>query len=231
MEGAQPVDDARVGHLVVLVHLGPGADPHAVRLLDPAVLDERLGRRLPVGPDPFLERTPELGVVRLAHEVVALVVEGGIEEEPVVVQLEMPAFLPDPALAKREQLLTLGERTDCYGPFFKRDWHGTCMGTRSSGAHRHCGGGCPAGSLQSKAGPHQARNDVENRSYRSDILRACCTISNLDRLISQVCMCPGGEAPPDGNVLFLTICQPGGRPQPPPPGVSSRSASPATRRP
>ena len=121
--GRQRVDDPRVGHLVVLVDLGPGPDPHAVGLLDAAVLDQRLGRRLAVGPDALLERAPQLGVVGLADEVVALVIEGGVEEEAVVVELEVLVLLADPALAEGQQLLALGERTHGDGPFFERDWH------------------------------------------------------------------------------------------------------------
>ena len=101
--GAERVDDPRVGDLVVLVDLGPGPDPHAVGLLDAAVLDQRLGRRLAVGPDALLERPAQLRVVRLAHQVVALVVEGGVEEEAVVLELEVPVLLPDAALAQGER--------------------------------------------------------------------------------------------------------------------------------
>ena len=121
--GRQRVDDARVGHLVVLVDLCPGPDPDTVGLLDAAVLDQRLGRRLAVGPHALLERPAQLGVVGLAHQVVALVVEGGVEEEPVVLELEVLVLLADAALAEGQQLLALGERPHGYGPFFERDWH------------------------------------------------------------------------------------------------------------
>ena len=109
--------------LVVLVDLGPGPDADPLGLLDAAVLDQRLWRRLAVGPDALLERAAQLGVVRLAHEVVALVVEGGVEEEAVVLELEVPVLLADAALAQGQELLTLGERAHCYGPFFECDWH------------------------------------------------------------------------------------------------------------
>ena len=99
---------------------------HAVRLVDPAVLNQRLGGRVSVGPDTFLERSPELRVVRLANEVVALVVEGGVEEEAVVIELEMAVFLPDPTFTERQKLLAFGKRADGYGPFFERDWHVRC---------------------------------------------------------------------------------------------------------
>ena len=72
--------------LVMLVHLCPGPDSHPVRLLDAAVLDQRLGRRLCVRPHALLERAAKLGVVRLADEVVALVVESGVEEELLVLE-------------------------------------------------------------------------------------------------------------------------------------------------
>ena len=121
--GESAVHDPRVGDLVVLVDLGPGADPDPVGLRDAAVLDQRLGRRLAVGPHAFLERAAQLGVVRLADEVVALVVEGGVEEEAVVVELEVLVLLADPALAQGQELLALGERAHGDGPFFERDWH------------------------------------------------------------------------------------------------------------
>ena len=88
--------------------LGPGADPDPVGLRDAAVLEQRPRRRLLVGPDALLERAAQLGVVRLADEVVALVVEGRVEEELLVLELEVLVLLADPALAQRDELLTLG---------------------------------------------------------------------------------------------------------------------------
>ena len=82
-----------------------------------------MGGGSPSRPHALLERPAQLGVVRLADEVVALVIEGGVEEEAVVVELEMLALLADPALAQGEQLLPLRERTHGDGPFFERDWH------------------------------------------------------------------------------------------------------------
>ena len=121
--GLRGVDDPRVGHLVVLVDLGPGPDPDTVGLLDAAVLDQRLGRRLAVGPDALLERAPQLRVMGLADQVVALVIEGGVEEKAVVLELEVLVVLADAALAEGQQLLALGKRTHGYGPFFESDWH------------------------------------------------------------------------------------------------------------
>jgi hypothetical protein len=68
--------------------------------------------------------------VGLAHEVVALVVEGGVEEEALVLQLEVPVGLPDAALTQRDELLAFGERADGDRPFLQSNWHGKCEGTR-----------------------------------------------------------------------------------------------------
>ena len=78
--------------------------------------------RLAVGPHALLQRAAQLGVVGLAHEVVALVVERRIQEEPLVLELEM-LLLADAALAQGEQLLTLGKGAHGDGPFFERDRH------------------------------------------------------------------------------------------------------------
>ena len=119
----QGVDRARIGDQVARRHLGPGPDPHAVGLRDAAVLDQRLGGRLAVGPHALLERALELGHVRLADQVVALVVEGRIEEEAIVLDLEVLVLLANAALAQGEQLLTLGERAHGYSPFLDSYWH------------------------------------------------------------------------------------------------------------
>ena len=117
------VHDPRVVGLEVVRDLGPGADPDPVGLGDAAVLEQRPRGRLLVGPHALLERPPQLGVVRLADQVVALVVEGRVEEELVVLELEVLVILADAALAKREQLLTLGQGTDRDGPLFEGNRH------------------------------------------------------------------------------------------------------------
>ena len=117
------VDDARIVGLEVVGDLGPGADPNAVGLRDPAVLEQRPGRRLLVGPDALLERAAQLGVVRLADEVVALMVDGRLEEELLVLELEVLVVLADAALPQGDQLFTLRKSADRDGPFFKGNRH------------------------------------------------------------------------------------------------------------
>jgi hypothetical protein len=90
--------------------------------------------------------------MRLANEVVALVIEGGIEEEAVVVQLEMPAVLPDAALPERQQLLAFGKRTDCDGPFFERDWHESLGTSRFSTLRAPSANNCPPGQTAADSG-------------------------------------------------------------------------------
>ena len=97
--------------------LGPAAQPDPVGLGDAAVLDQRAGRRLLVGPDALLEGAPQLRMMGLADEVVPLMVEGRVEEESLVIELEVFVVLADPALAQGQELLALGERPHCYGPF------------------------------------------------------------------------------------------------------------------
>jgi hypothetical protein len=57
-----------------------------------------VGRRIAVGPDALLEGALELGKVGVAHQVVALVVERGVQEEAVVLELEVLAVLATPPL-------------------------------------------------------------------------------------------------------------------------------------
>ena len=45
-------------------------------------------------------------------------IKGGVEEEPVVLDLEVPPLLADAALAKGDQLLAFRESADGHGPFF-----------------------------------------------------------------------------------------------------------------
>src|SRR5687767_2938895 len=119
----QRVDAARVGYQVARGDLCPRPNPYAVRLRDAAVTREAPRRGLAVGPDALLERARQLRLVRLLDEVVALVVEGGIEEEPIVLDLEVAVLLADTSLAECEQLLALGKRAHGHGPFFESDWH------------------------------------------------------------------------------------------------------------
>ena len=104
--------------------LGPGADADPVGLGDAAVLQQCARRRLLVGPDTLLERAAQLGVMRLADEVVALVVEGRVEEEALVLELEVLVLLADPALAQGDELLAFGEGANGDGPFFEGNRHG-----------------------------------------------------------------------------------------------------------
>ena len=61
--------------------------------------------------------------MRLAHVPPLLVVEGGIEEEAVVLDLEMAVLLTDAALAQGEQLLALGQCAHGHSPFLESDRH------------------------------------------------------------------------------------------------------------
>ena len=62
-------------------------------------------------------------MVRLAHQVVALVVEGRVEEEAIVLDLEVAVLLTDAPLAEREELFAFGEGAHGDGPFFESDRH------------------------------------------------------------------------------------------------------------
>jgi chromosome segregation protein len=86
--------------------------------------------RLAVGPHALLERARELGVVGLAYEAAGLVVEGRIEEEAVVFDLEVAVFLADSTLAESQQLLAFGKRAHGHGPFFESDRHMRGAGPR-----------------------------------------------------------------------------------------------------
>ena len=80
-------------------------------------------QRLAVRPHALLERAAELGTVRRAHQVSLLVIEGGIEEEAVVLDLEVPVLLADAALPEGHELLALGESAYGHSPFFEGSWH------------------------------------------------------------------------------------------------------------
>ncbi len=85
-------------------------------------------QRLAVAPDALLERTAQLGLVGLAHEVAALVVERRVQEEALVGEPERLAGLAQATLAERHQLLAFRERTDGDSPFFESNWHGINRG-------------------------------------------------------------------------------------------------------
>ena len=123
MEGRQRLDHAVVVGGEVIGDLGPGADPHPVGLRDAAVLEQRPRGRLLVGPDALLEGAAKLRVMGLADQVVPLMVEGRVEEELVVLDLEVLVLLADSALAKGDQLLALGQRAHGHGPFFESNRH------------------------------------------------------------------------------------------------------------
>src|SRR4051794_11140866 len=116
--GRQRVDAARVRDQVARRHFGPGADAHAVRLRDLAVAVEQRRGRLAVRPHALLERALELGVVGLAYEAAGLVVEGRIQEEPVVLDLEVAVFLPGTAPLEGAQQRPLRERPPSHRPLF-----------------------------------------------------------------------------------------------------------------
>ncbi len=80
-------------------------------------------RRLAFAPDALLERAAQLGLVGLAHEVARLVVEGGVQEEALVGELEGLAGLTDAALAKCYELLAFRQGADGDSPFFESNWH------------------------------------------------------------------------------------------------------------
>ena len=110
--------------------LGPGADADAIGLRDAAVARQRVQRRVAVRPHALLERAAQFGRMRVADDVVALVVECGIQEEAVVFELEVLVLFADPALTKGQELLAFCERTNGDGPFLQGNWH---RGFRTAG--------------------------------------------------------------------------------------------------
>src|SRR5829696_5094059 len=123
VERRQRLDGAAVGDRPRAGDLGPGADAHALGLGDAAVDGQRVCGRLAVGPDALLEGTAQLRLVGLADEPAALVVEGRIQEEAVVLELEVLLRLADAALAERDELLALREGAHSDSPFLESDRH------------------------------------------------------------------------------------------------------------
>jgi len=101
-------------HLRGKIDLRPRPHAHPVRLRNPAVLRQGVGRRIAVGPDALLEGATQLRLVRLAHQVVALVVEGRIQEEALVLETEVLLRLADSTLAQGDELLSFGESGGVY---------------------------------------------------------------------------------------------------------------------
>ena len=61
--------------------------------------------------------------MRGAHNVVPTVLEGGVQEEAIVFELEMFAVVANATLAQGDQLLALGESADGDRPFLEGNWH------------------------------------------------------------------------------------------------------------
>src|ERR1700733_2108801 len=80
-------------------------------------------RRLAVTPHALFEGPRELGLVRLAHEIRALMVECWVQKEALVVELEVLVGLTDAALAESQKLLSFGKGPHGDGPFFKSNRH------------------------------------------------------------------------------------------------------------
>src|SRR5207244_2085472 len=120
---SQRLDAAGVGDQVAGLDLRPRPDAHAIRLRDAVLAGEHRGRRLAVRPHALLQRAAQLRAVRLADVLALLVVEGGVEEEAVVLDLKVAVLLADPALAQGHELLALGERAHSHSPFLECDRH------------------------------------------------------------------------------------------------------------
>src|SRR5690606_7881455 len=141
VERRERVDDARVADRVAGRHLGPGTDANTLGLNDPAVEDVLVGR-LTVGPDTLFERTTQFRLVRLTHQVGALMIEARVQEEPRVIEFEAVSSVAA-TLAEGEQLLTFGERTNRNRPFLECNWHKErgIGDTDSASTKRHAAGG------------------------------------------------------------------------------------------
>ena len=177
VERRELADDARVGDREVAGDLGPGADADAVRLRDAAVARERAGGRVAVGPHALLEGAAQLRHVRLAHDVVALVVKRRVQEEPVVLELEVLVLLANPTLAQGEKLLAFGERADGDRPFLQGNWHQgfpAGEGTKHATSRAHAGqgtdgaAGCVHSVKRTGEGPNCAANQrvLRRRNWR-----------------------------------------------------------------
>src|SRR5581483_4130463 len=82
----------------------------------------------------------------LAYEIGTLVIERGVEEKTLVIELEMFVRLANATLAQGEELLALGERPHSHGPFFESNRHVSVRGRRrgftyESRAQRNGGNG------------------------------------------------------------------------------------------
>ena len=57
------------------------------------------------------------------HEIVVLVIKGGVEEEAVVLEFEVLVLLTDASLSEGEELFAFGEGSHGDSPFLERNWH------------------------------------------------------------------------------------------------------------
>ena len=120
VERREFADRTLVGDRVLAGDLCPGADSHAVRLLNATRLCQRADRRIAVGPDAFLERATQLWNMGATHYVVVGMFEGGEEEEAVVLESSVSAAIVG---AEDQQLFTFRQCSDGDGPLFDCDWH------------------------------------------------------------------------------------------------------------
>ena len=170
VERRQRVDGAPVGDREVRGDLGPGPDPHSIRLEDVALAMQRVQRRLAIAPHALLQRPGQLRLVGLANEIGALMVERGVEEEPLVVELEVLLGLANATLAQGEELLAFGESPHSHSPFFKGDWHIQVVG----GERRiYCW------SRASITGDATAATGAEIVRDRAEIPKYCCKSRGL----------------------------------------------------
>ena len=57
------------------------------------------------------------------HQIVVLVVECGVEEEAIMLQLEVLVLLADSAFAECQELFAFRQGSHGNGPFLERNWH------------------------------------------------------------------------------------------------------------